>query len=75
MKTHLGGSKYFNSLGPYGETTVDYSGSANRLYLKPAPSSYWCEPMAVASTIYSIFGIGNHEIITDGIAPITPLLS
>ncbi len=69
----LGGSKYFEKLGIWGQTRLDSTGSANRLYLKPVGSE-WFEPFAVASTIYSIFGVKNPEILTDNTAPIFPLL-
>lgn len=71
----LGGTKYFNTPGVVGETVVDYGGSANRMYLKPAAGSYWFEPNAIASTIYRIFGVTNPQILTDNISPISPLVS
>ncbi len=71
----LGGHQYFNNLGAFGSTRVEYGGDVGRIYLKPASSSYWFEPPAVAATIYSIFGIENPEILTDTIQPITPLLA
>ncbi len=71
----LGGQRYFNNLGAFGSTRVEYGGDVGRIYLKPAQSSYWFEPPAVAATLYSIFGIENPETLTDSIQPITPLLT
>ncbi len=70
----IGGPRYFKKLGPHGETVVHDYGSVNRRYLRPAPGSYWFEPFAVASTIYSIFGVENPEILTENTVPISPLL-
>lgn len=71
----LRGQRFFNSLGAYGHTTVNNTGRVNRLYLKPANGSYWFEPLAVASTIYSIFGVRNPSTLCDGISPISPLIA
>lgn len=69
----LGGTDYFNTPGVVGETVVKDTGSVNRLYLRPDPSSYWFEPLSVAATIYSIYGITNPGILTDGSPVISPL--
>jgi len=70
----LGGTNYFSTPGVVGETVVDSGGSANRLYLRPATSK-WFEPLSVAATIYSIYGITNPEVLTDGQARICRLFS
>ena len=70
----LGGTNYFNTPGVVGETIVDSSGSVNRLYLRPADAN-WFEPLSVAATIYSIYGITNPEVLTDGNARIAGLSS
>ena len=63
----LGGTNYFNTLTqPSGTTMVTNTGSVNRLYLRPATSSYWFEPLSVASTIYYIYGITNPGVLTGG---------
>lgn len=70
----LGGTNYFSTPGIVGTTTLDDTGSVNRLYLKPATDSYWFEPLGIASTIYSIYGVTNPEVLTGGIPAITPLV-
>jgi hypothetical protein len=61
----LGGTNYFNTPGVVGTTMVDAGGSVNRLYLRPADAN-WFEPLSVAATIYSIYGVTNPEVLTDG---------
>lgn len=70
----LGGKRYFKPAGLVGQTVVEDKGSVNRLFLKPAPGSYWFEPMAVASTIYRIYGVTNPQILTDNTSPVTALV-
>jgi hypothetical protein len=70
----LGGTDYFNTPGVVGQTIVDNTGSVNRLYLRPHPSSYWFEPLSVAATIYSIYGITNPGVLTDGSPIISSLI-
>ena len=36
----------------------------NRQYTRPMTGSYQAEPMSVASTVYSYFGIQNPEVLT-----------
>lgn len=71
----LGGTRYFNNVGVVGETILEDTGDVNRLFLRPDSSSYWFEPLSVASTIYSIYGVANPEVLTGGIPVITPLMS
>lgn len=71
----LGGTGYFNTPGIVGSTVVNNTGSLNRLYLVPASSSYWFEPLSIAATIYSVYGITNPEVLTDGNGAITPLVT
>ena len=59
----LGGKGYFSHRGVVGETVVEDTGSINRLYLKPKTESYSFEPMSIAATIYSIYGVNNPEIL------------
>ena len=59
----LGGKNYFSHRGVVGETVVEDTGSINRLYLKPKSGSYSFEPMSIAATIYSIYGVNNPEIL------------
>jgi len=66
----LGGANYFNSLGVVGETVLSEEGDFNRLYLKPAPDTYWFEPYSVAATLYKIYGITNPEYLTGGFGAI-----
>lgn len=70
----LGGTDYFTTPGIVGQTVVDDTGSVNRLYLRPHTSSYWFEPLSVASTIYSIYGVTNPEVLTGGYPTIAPLM-
>ncbi len=60
------GKDYFNHKGVVGETRVDVTGKLNRLWLKPKNGSYWFEPMAIAATIYKIYGIENPQVLTGG---------
>jgi hypothetical protein len=62
----LGGKNYFSHRGVVGETVLDKVGAANRLYLKPKKGSYQFEPMSIAATLYSVFGVKNPEILTGG---------
>lgn len=71
----LGGTNYFNTPGVVGDTEVVNTGSVNRLYLRPAQSSYWFEPLSVAATLYSIYGITNPGVLTEGMDVITPLFT
>ncbi len=68
----LGGSDYFYTPGVVGETTVSATGSVNRLYSIPKSGTYWFEPLSVAATIYSIYGITNPEVLTDNQPVISP---
>ncbi len=70
----LGGKDYFNVPRLIGKSVLDTSGSANRLYLKPKPGTYWFEPISIASTLYSIDGVTNPGVLTDNRPVITPLL-
>jgi len=67
----LGGSKYFTHRGVVGETVLEDTGRINRLFLKPKPGSYEFEPLSIAATIYSLYGITNPETLTNGNAPIS----
>ena len=71
----LGGTNYFNIPGIVGDTELVNTGSVNRLYLRPGQSSYWFEPLSVAATLYSIYGITNPGVLTDGMDVITPLFT
>lgn len=62
----LGGKNYFNHKGIVGETVVDVTGELNRLWLKPKSDSYWFEPMSIAATLYTIYGIQNPNYLTGG---------
>ena len=68
----LGGKSYFNSVGVVGQTAVNSTGSANRLYSVPKSGTYWFEPMSVAATIYSIYGIRNPGVLTGNQPVIAP---
>ena len=70
---NLGGKGYFKTPGVVGETELDPSGDANRLYLKPKVGSPWFEPNSIAATIYSIYGVTNPEILTDNNGKISEL--
>jgi hypothetical protein len=70
----LGGTDYFSTPGVVGTTKVVNTGSVNRLYLTPL-SSYRFEPLSIASTIYSIYGVKNPHVLTDGNPVITPLFA
>ncbi|THB79944.1 MAG: DUF1501 domain-containing protein [Desulfobacteraceae bacterium] len=70
----LGGTDYFSTPGIVGETVVENTGSVNRLFLRPKSASYWFEPLSVASTIYSIYGVTNPQVLTDGNPVISPLV-
>ncbi len=62
----LGGKGFFNSVGVVGETELYSPNKLNRLYLKPKSSSYSFEPLAIAATLYKIYGIENPEVLTGG---------
>jgi len=64
----LGGKRYFTHKGVVGETIVDNAGS-NRIWLKPKSGTYWFEPLSIASTLYSIYGIENPNVLTGGNYP------
>ncbi len=64
----LGGKGYFTHRGIVGETVVDNAGY-NRIWLKPKSGTYWFEPLSIASTLYSIYGIENPNILTGGNYP------
>ncbi|RUA01555.1 MAG: hypothetical protein DSY89_04385 [Deltaproteobacteria bacterium] len=68
----LGGTDYFRTPGIVGNTVVSSTGEVNRLYLKPGSGSYWFEPLSVASTIYTIYGITNPEVLTNNNPAINP---
>lgn len=68
----LGGKNYFNSVGVVGQTAVNSTGSANRLYSVPKSGTYWFEPLSVASTIYSVYGITNPGVLTGNQPVIAP---
>jgi len=70
----LGGKRYFQTPGVVGETVLDATGNANRLFLRPAGGSPWFEPSSIAATIYAVYGITNPEILTDGNVVISQLL-
>ncbi len=53
------------ALGKVVGTTVRVgSGGTNNQVTEPAPGSYEAEPMSVASTVYSYFGVQNPEVLT-----------
>jgi len=64
----LGGKGYFTHKGVVGETVVDNAGG-NRIWLKPKSGTYWFEPLSIASTLYSIYGIENPNVLTGGNYP------
>lgn len=66
----LGGKKYFNHQGVVGETIMEDTGRINRLFLKPKSDSYEFEPLSIAATIYSLYGVTNPETLTNGNAPV-----
>ncbi len=70
----LGGKGYFNHKGVVGETRVEDLGGVNRLFLKPQNGSYEFEPLSIAATIYSLYGITNPEVLTNGNGIISELL-
>jgi len=67
----LGGTDYFQHSGVIGETILEDTGRINRLFLKPKPGSYEFEPLSIASTIYSLYGITNPEVLTGGYSAIS----
>ena len=42
---------------------VGESGTNNQV-TEPAPNSYTAEPMSVAATVYSYFGVQNPKVLT-----------
>lgn len=64
----LGGKGYFTHKGIVGETIVDNAGS-NRIWLKPKSGTYWFDPLSIAATLYSIYGIENPNVLTGGNYP------
>ena len=71
----LGGKGYFNHKGIVGETVLQDLGGVNRLFLKPKNGTYEFEPLSIAATLYSIYGIENPESLTNGNNIITPLFT
>jgi len=69
----LGGKGYFNHKGIVGETVLGNTESNNRLYLKPKANTYTFEPLAIAATLYKIYGIENPQTLTNNISEISPL--
>lgn len=47
-----------------GSTVRVGEGGTNNQVTEPAPGSYTAEPMSVAATVYSYFGVQNPEILT-----------
>lgn len=47
-----------------GSTVRVGAGGTNNQVTEPAPDSYEAEPMSVASTVYSYFGVQNPEVVT-----------
>lgn len=47
-----------------GSTVRVGAGGTNNQVTEPAPGSYEAEPMSVASTVYSYFGVQNPEVLT-----------
>ena len=47
-----------------GSTVRVGSGGTNNQVTEPAPGSYEAEPMSVAATVFSYFGVQNPEILT-----------
>ena len=47
-----------------GKTVRVGQGGTNNQVTEPAPGSYEIEPMSVASTVYSYFGVMNPEVVT-----------
>ena len=47
-----------------GKTVRVGQGGTNNQVTEPAPGSYEAEPMSVASTVYSYFGVTNPEVVT-----------
>ncbi len=72
---NLGGKGYFSTPGVVGETELDNSGNANRLFLRPKAGSPWFEPNSIAATLYSIYGVTNPEILTDNNSVIQELFA
>jgi len=70
----LGGKGYFTHKGVVGETIVDNAGD-NRIWLKPKSGTYWFEPLSIASTLYSIYGIKNPNVLTGGNYPTLNIVS
>ena len=62
----FGGRTLFNRLGVVGETELHVWMRKGRLYSRPAPGSYQFPPYSIASTIYSLYGITNPEVLTGG---------
>lgn len=74
----FGGKDYMNRLGIVGETEV--TGSDGRVFQRPkgfgtADESYHFQVFSIAATLYSLYGITNPEILTDGNPVIRDLLS
>ena len=52
-----------------GRTTTTGSKGDFRQFTTPSPNSYQCEPYAIASRIYSYFGVRNPQVLT-GVTPL-----
>lgn len=64
------GGKSYRRLGHVvGSTVLTGSAARNRLFTTPAPGSVQYEPFAIASSIYSMFGVTNPEVLTGESAP------
>ena len=61
----LGGKNYFTHRGVVGETVV-HGQESGRVWLKPKVGTYWFDPMSIAATLYSIYGIENPNVLTSG---------
>lgn len=54
-----------NALGKIvGQTERFGDSGQNRQFTRPTSSSYEAEPMSIASTVYSYFGVSNPEVLT-----------
>jgi uncharacterized protein (DUF1501 family) len=71
----LGGKNYFTHDGVVGETVV-HGQESGRVWLKPKVGTYWFDPLSIAATLYSIYGIENPNILTSGeYAPLSVISS
>ncbi len=54
-----------NALGKIVGSTERFGSSGeNRQFTRPTSSSYEAEPMSIASSVYSYFGVTNPEVLT-----------